>query len=328
MHFLKNKKILITGGLGFIGSNLAKKCLEFGAKVTIFDNLDTHSGGNLYNILDFKSKVHLCFHDILDYDRLVENVFDKDIIFNCAASTSHPYSMREPWLDMDANSRGVINLLEAIRRFNNQAIFIHIGTTTQMGKLIYAPADELHPEFPVDMYSANKSVSEKYVLLYSNAYGMKNTVIRFSNVFGPRASIHSSDFTFNNYFMGLALQGKEITVYGNGNQIRNSIYIDDAINALILAAQSNAVFGETILAVHNEHLSVSEIAKATVEEIGKGEVKYISWPNQRKTLEIGDAIFTNKKIKNILGWNPQFTVRDGLKFSKDYYKSRLKYYIK
>jgi UDP-glucose 4-epimerase len=325
---MKGKHILVTGGLGFIGSNLALRCLEMGAEVHVYDNLDTHGGGNIHNIKEFRSSLRVGFHDILDFDRLVEQVVGKDIVFNCAASTSHPFSMREPWLDLDANSRGVINLLEALRRFNPEARFVHLGTTTQMGKLHYQPADEHHPDFPLDMYSANKGVSEKYVLIYANAYGMRNTVVRLSNIFGPRASIHSPDFTFNNFFIGLALQDKDITVFGEGSQLRNAVYVDDAIDALILASSKDEAVGETFLAVHNEHHSVAQIAEATVKHIGAGRVRYVSWPHERKSLEIGDAVMTNAKIKQHLGWSPTHTLGEGLAKTGEYYQSRLKYYLK
>ena len=221
---LNGQRVLITGGLGFIGSNIAHKCLELGAKIKVFDCLDPRSGGNLYNVHEIKDYVEMCFYDILNFDQISQHVINQDIIINCAASTSHPFSMREPWIDLDVNSRGVINLLEAIRRFNRDAKLVHLGTSTQLGKLQYQPADESHPEFPTDIYSANKSVSEKYVIIYSNAYQLRTVVMRLSNVYGPRASIHSPEFTFNNYFIGLALQGKDITVFGDGNQKRNIIY--------------------------------------------------------------------------------------------------------
>ena len=155
---LKGKKVLITGGLGFIGSNLAFKCVEQGARVTIFDCLDPNSGGNLYNIQGIRDKVELHYDDILHFDKVSKYIAGKDIIFNCAASTSHPFSMKEPWINIDVNVRGVINLLEAMRRFNKNARFIQIGTTTQLGRLKYRPADETHPEFPTDIYSANKRI--------------------------------------------------------------------------------------------------------------------------------------------------------------------------
>jgi len=325
---LKGQKILITGGLGFIGSNLAHKCLELGAEVAIYDCLDPHSGGNLYNIHDIQDSIELCYQDILNFDQLSQYVTNKDIIFNCAASTSHPFSMREPWIDLDVNSKGTINVLEAIRRFNRNVRFIHLGTSTQLGKLQYQPADEKHPEFPTDIYSANKSVSEKYVLIYANAYEIQATVVRLSNVFGPRATIHSPEFTFNNYFIGLALQNKDITVFGQGNQKRNVIYIDDAVEALILTSQAKGIGAETLFAVGDHHYSVAEIAQETVKHLGSGNVKFVEWPKGRKSVEVGDAIITNQKIKKLLKWVPRCDLKDGLIKTKEYYQDCLEEYLR
>ena len=325
---LEGQRILITGGLGFVGSNLARRCLEMGAQVSIFDNLDSHSGGNFYNILGIQNSVELHYHDILDFDRMVEHVVGKDIIFNCAASTSHPFSMREPWLDMDVNSRGVINLLEALRRFNPEAKFIHIGTSTQLGRLHYQPADEDHPEFPLDIYSANKSVSEKYVLIYAHAYHLRASVIRLSNVYGPRASIHSPEFTFNNYFIGLALQGRNISIYGEGAQKRNLIYVDDAVEALVGTALNNEMDGMTCFAVGDEHFSIDEIAHTIVKVIVKGSVSHIPWPAERQATEVGDAILSNARIKKMLDWQPRQNFLSGMEKTRDYYLECLERYIK
>ena len=283
--------------MGFIGSNLAHKCLELGAEVTIFDILDPRSGGNLYNIHDIQDSIELCYHDILNFDQVSQKVIRKDIIFNCAASTSHPFSMKEPWIDLDVNSRGVINLLEAIRRFNREVKFIHLGSSTQLGKLHYKPADEKHPEFPTDIYSANKCVSEKYTLIYAKAHQIHGSVIRLSNVFGPRASIHSPEFTFNNYFIGLALQDKEITVFGDGGQMRNIIYIDDVVEALILTSQSPKIDKETFFVAGDHHYSISHIAEEIVKYMERGKVKYVDWPKKRKSVEFSEAIKSNQKIQ-------------------------------
>lgn len=318
---LSGQKILITGGLGFIGSNLAYTCVKLGAEVTIYDCLDPRSGGNLYNVHDIQDKVRLCFHDILNFDLISKHVIDKDIIFNCAASTSHPFSMKEPWIDLDVNSRGVINLLEGIRRFNRDVRFIHLGTSTQLGKLLYQPADEKHPEFPTDIYSANKSVSEKYVLIYSNAYDIQATVIRLSNVYGPRACINSAEFTFNNYFIGLALRGEDIEVFGDGRQKRNVIFVKDAVAALIKMSLLNNIKGETFFAVGDHHYSVAEIAQETVKCIGLGQVKFIKWPATRKRMEIGDAIISNSKIKSVCDWFPLYDLKNGLIQTQEYYKN-------
>ncbi|HCX25211.1 MAG TPA: hypothetical protein DHN29_25085 [Cytophagales bacterium] len=327
MKELKGKNLLITGGLGFIGSNLTKRCLELGIDVTIYDNLDPNSGGNLFNIAPFKKDVELVIGDIINYEHLVQAVMDKDLIINCAASTSHPYSMREPWLNLDVNSRGVINILESIKRINCEASFVHVGTTTQLGPLHYQPADEYHPEFPTDMYSANKMVAEKYVLLYAKAYCLNASVIRLPNVFGPRAAIHSSEFTFNNYFMGLALQNKSITVYKPGTQLRNILYVDDAVDALLAAVQSDKSARETFFAVGDEHYSVKEIAEKTCEIMG-GSVQMIDWPKDRVAIEIGDAVISNEKINQALGWMPKVGFEEGLKLTFDYFKDKLNHYLK
>jgi UDP-glucose 4-epimerase len=262
---IKGRKILITGGLGFVGSNLAHKCLELGANVTIYDSLALNSGGNLYNVEAIKNDVELIFSDILDFNEVVHAIYNKDIIFNCAASTSHPESMNQPVIDMDVNNKGLLFLLEAAKRFNKHIKFIHLGTSTQLGSLRYKPADEEHPEFPTDIYSANKSASEKYAIIYSKAFDMDVSVIRLTNVYGPRAYIQSANFTFNNYFIGLALQNKQIIIFGDGSQLRNFIYIDDVVTALVLASQSDKTKGNVFFAAGDEHISVAGIAEKIIK---------------------------------------------------------------
>ncbi|HRS87496.1 MAG TPA: GDP-mannose 4,6-dehydratase [Syntrophales bacterium] len=321
-------RVFITGGLGFIGSNLARRCLELGARVTIYDNLDPASGGRLHNIRGIEDDVEVHFHDIMNFDYLVDHIVGQEIIFNCAASTSHPFSMREPWRDLDVNSRAVVNLIEAVRRFNRGVKLVHIGTSTQLGRLVYQPADENHPEFPTDIYSANKSVSEKFVLIYARAYSIRATVIRLGNVFGPRASIHSPEFTFNNYFIGLALQDRDVTVFGDGSQLRNVLYVDDAVEALVAASLSPATDGETFFAVGDHHYSVSFIAEETVRAVGRGRVRHVPWPDERKTTEIGDAVISNGKIKKTLGWTPRVSFSEGLELTRDYYLDHLEHYLR
>lgn len=320
------KNVLVLGGYGFIGSNLVKKLLDLNMKVTVIDDLDPYSGGNLYNLEKYINDIDFIKGSISDYELVCNSVKNKDYIFNCAASTSHTLSMKKPWLNLKINCEGVINILEAIRRYNIDSKFVHISTTTQLGKLIYTPADEKHPEFPRDIYSANKMVSEKYVLLYQRTYNVKSVVIRLPNVYGPMAAIHSPDLTFNNYFIGLALQNKPITVFKPGTQLRNTIYIDDAIKALTMSAFSNINTG-IYQAVHDDHLSVMNIAKKTVEIIG-GSLNLIDWPSDREMFEIGDAVLSNKEIKKVLGWMPKIKLEDGLKKTKDYFIERIDRYLK
>lgn len=324
---LVGKKVLITGGLGFIGSNLAHRCVELGADVTVYDCLDPRSGGNMHNVAGIKDSIHIVLNDVRNFEGVSPVVREHDVLFNCAAYTSHPSSMKDPLNDIDVNCKGVINLLEAARRFNPDIHFVHVGTSTQIGRMHYSPIDEHHPEFPVDIYSANKSASEKYVLVYAHAYGLTGTVVRLANTYGPRSNIKSPDFGFINYFIGLALQGKDIPVFGEGRQLRTMTYIDDCVDALVLAATGKTK-GEAMFACDERQYTVRELAEAIVRVIGKGSVRYVEWPRDREAIEIGDAVITNRRIRETLGWAPRVGLDDGLARTRDHFSPALKHYVR
>lgn len=323
---IKGKRVFITGGLGFIGSNIAHMCQSLGAIVTIYDCLDPRSGGNMQNIQGIHNDIKVVLNDLRNFEGLCASILNQEIVFNCAAYTSHPGAMKEPLVDIDVNCKGVINLLEAARRFNPSVKIVHIGTSTQIGKMQHSIVDEQHPEFPVDIYSANKSVSEKYVLIYGSAYNMRTTVIRLANTFGPRSNIKSPDFGFVNYFIGLALQNKEITIFGKGTQLRNFCYIEDSVAALMMASLSDTSNGQVYFAVSDQQVNVAEIASMIVEVIG-GRLKFIDWPKDREVIEVGDAVISNKKIKNDISWSPRYDLKSGLASTKDYFSKDLKKYL-
>ena len=324
---LKGRRVLITGGLGFIGSNLAHECLAQGAAVTIYDCLDPHSGGNMRNVREIEDSVEIALNDIRNLDGVSACIRNKDILFNCAAFTSHPNSMKEPFLDIDVNCKGVINILEAARRFNPDVKIVHVGTSTQIGRMHAKEIDEFHPEFPVDIYSANKSASEKYVLIYGKAYRMQTSVVRLANVFGPRSNIKSSDFGFMNYFIGLALQNKSITVFGDGSQLRNISFVDDCVRALILAALSEKANGQVFFAAADHQYSVVDVAQQITHVIG-GQLKFQEWPQDRRVIEIGDAIINSARIREALDWKAEFSLETGLIRTKQYFEPRLDYYLR
>lgn len=298
-----------------------------GANITVIDNLEPKSGGNTFNLNEIKDKITIDFGSILEFGSLAKVVSKADIIINCAASTSHSRSMNEPFFDLDVNIKGVLNILECIKRFNKKSKFIHLGTTTQMGVLRHMPADENHSEFPTDIYSTNKSVSEKYVLIYANAYDLDCSVLRLSNTYGPRASIHSPEFTFNNYFVGQCLKGQTISIYGEGKQKRSLIYIDDAINAIVKAIGAPKIKGETVIIGSDKIISVAKIAETMVEVYGRGEVKLIPWPKMKKKVEVGDQIFNTAKAKQLLGWEPKVDLRQGLTETFNFFQKNLEHYI-
>jgi UDP-glucose 4-epimerase len=324
---MKGMRVLVTGGLGFIGSNLAIRCMELGAEVTIYDCLDPKSGGNMYNIAPIESSARIILNDIRNFEGISACIRGHQLLFNCAAFTSHPNSMREPIVDIEVNCKGVINILEAVRRFNPDCRIVHVGTSTQIGRMVHSPVDENHPEFPVDIYSANKTAGEKYVLIYGNAYGMNTTVVRLANVYGPRSNIKSPDFGFMNYFIGLALQKKEISVFGEGKQLRTITFVDDVVEALATAGINDKSRGQVFFAVGDRQHNVAEIATAIASVIG-GRVRFIEWPRDREVIEIGDAIIANRKIRETLGWSAIVDLETGLAKTRDYFSEKLATYLR
>jgi UDP-glucose 4-epimerase len=322
----QGKNVLVTGGLGFIGSNIVNECVRQGAKVTVFDCLDPRSGGNMQNIQEVRADVSMVINDVRNLEAVCTHILNQDVVFNCAAYTSHPNSMREPYIDIDVNCKGVINILEAMRRFNPEGKLIHVGTSTQIGKMRVSPIDENHPEYPFDVYSANKSASEKYVLVYGHAYKMRTCVVRLANNFGPRSNIRTPDFGFMNYFIGLALQGKEISVFGDGSQLRNISFVEDTVAAMLTAALDAKSDSQVFFATADRQLSVAEVSKAIVEVVG-GKVRFVEWPPERQAIEIGDAVIINEKIKRELGWKPCVDLREGLARTKEYFQPRLRLYL-
>jgi len=279
----------------------------------------------MFNVNDIESDIEIVLNDIRNFEGVSAVIRKQDVVFNCAAYTSHPNSMKEPMIDVDVNCKGVIHVLEAARRFNPELKIVHVGTSTQIGRMRVNPVDETHQEFPLDIYSANKTASEKYVLIYGGYYAMHTTVVRLANVFGPRSNIRTPDFGFMNYFIGLALQGKELTVFGDGAQLRNISYVEDCVEALV-AAVSPASDGQVFFASADRQYSVAEIADAIATHIG-GSVRQVPWPKDRASLEIGDAVISNAKIKGILRWTPRIELDEGLKRTGVFFRPALRKYL-
>jgi UDP-glucose 4-epimerase len=317
---MKGSKVLITGGLGFIGSNLAHRCLDLGAEVTVYDSLAPYSGGNLLNVKGIEKHLRIIRNDILNVKEINSCIKAHQILFNCAAHTSHLNSMKECFIDTEVNCKGFLSILEAARRFNPEIKIVQVGTSTQIGKMQFNPIDESHPEFPLDIYSANKAVAEKYALIYGNAYGIQISAVRLGNVYGPRSNIKSPDFGFINYFIGLAIQDKDVPVFGSGNQLRNILFVKDAVEALVLVGLEKKCNGHVLFAVADQHYSVLEIARNITKTMG-GRIKKVEWPQASEAIEVGNTIITNEKIKEMLPWQPQVGLEAGLKITKDYFSN-------
>ena len=327
MNPLIDKKVLITGGLGFIGSNLARRLVDFGNNVSVVDSLIPEYGGNLRNLHDLKDKIKIDVTDIRDSYLVKDLIMGQDYIFNLAGQTSHLDSMENPFIDLDINAKAQLSILEACRKHNPQARIVYASTRQIYGRPKYLPVDEKHPLHPVDVNGINKIAGEQYHILYHEVYGIASSVLRLTNTYGPRMRIKDARQTFLGIWIKNLLQGKPIQVFGNGKQRRDYNFVDDVIDALILAATSIHSIGKSFNLGAPDPLNLEQTAKIMCNQIDGACYEMIAFPEDRKAIDVGDFICDFSAFSSSFDWNPKITFEEGITKSIDFFREELVYYL-
>ena len=317
---------MITGGLGFLGSNLAHTLVDLGAEVLLVDPMLPLYGGNHFNIAGIRDKVRVNIADIRDAGAMNELVKGQEVIYHIGNQTSHVDSMTDPLLDVDINCRGNIIFLEACRQFAPEAKIVYAGTRGQYGRLQYVPVDEKHPSNPTDVYGINKHAGEQYMFTYGRIYGMRTTSLRINNSYGARGQMKHGKYGILNWFIRLAMDEQPIQVYGAGEQLRDYNYVDDVTDAFLRVAATDQTNGEAYNLGSNEHIKFIDLVRKIVEAAGSGSVEQIPWPEDRAAIEIGDYAADTTKIRTTLGWKPGVMLDEGLRRTVAFYREYKAHY--
>lgn len=323
----ERQKVLITGGLGFIGSNLARKLSELGASVTLVDSMVPEYGGNLFNVKDLEGKLKINISDVRDQFSLRHLVKDKDVLFNLAGQTSHMDSMSDPVTDLDINCRAQLSILEVCREVNQDIRIVFASTRQIYGKPDYLPVDEKHPLRPVDVNGVNKMAGEAYHILYNNVYGISSCALRLTNTYGPRMRVKDARQTFLGVWIKRILQEEPIEVW-EGSQLRDFTYVDDCVEALLKCASEENTRGRVFnLGGTEDPIALKDLAALLIEINGSGQHQIKQFPQERKPIDVGDYYADASSIGRLIGWVPKTTLREGLAKTLQFYRANLDYYL-
>jgi UDP-glucose 4-epimerase len=326
IQVFKDKRILVTGGLGFIGSSLARRLLDLGARVTLVDSLIPEYGGNLYNVAGIEDRLHVNISDVRDAHSMRYLVQDQDYLFNLAGQTSHIDSMTDPETDLEINCKAQLAILETCRKYNPGIRIVFAGTRQIYGKPDYLPVDEKHLVRPVDVNGVNKAAGEAYHILYSNVYDMHTCALRLTNTIGPRMRVKDARQTFVGIWVKLLCEGKPFEVWG-GDQLRDFNYVDDVVDAFLMAAAHDAARGRIFNLGHGEVVSLKQLAGLLCEVHPGGKYEIKIFPPDRKRIDIGDYYSDFSLIRETLGWKPATGLREALKQTMDFYRENLAHYL-
>lgn len=322
----RGKRCMVTGGLGFIGSNLAHRLVELGAEVLLVDSMIPGCGGNMFNIAGIEDRVTVNISDVRDQQSMEYLVQGQDYIFNLAGQVAHLASMKDPFMDLEINCRAQLSLLEACRKYNPRVKIVYTSTRQIYGRPDYLPVDEKHLLRPTDINGVNKMAGEWYHILYNNVYGIRACALRLTNTYGPRLAIKLGGIQgFIGLFIRQAIDGETLQVWG-GDQLRDLTYVDDVVEACLMAAASDASNGQVFNLGGPRPISLRELAELIVEIAGSGSVEVRPFPEERKAIDVGSIYLDYSKIKRALGWEPKTSLEEGLARTIAFFRAHREHY--
>ena len=321
------RRVLVTGGLGFIGSNLARRLVGYGSDVTVIDALVPGYGGNLFNVDDLRERLHLIVDDVCDAAAIEACVEGRDFVFNLVGQVSHTDSMSQPDVDLENNCRAPLAVLEACRRTNRTAHVVYSSTRQIYGRPERIPVDETHPCRPVDVNGIHKWAAEQYHRLYDEVYGIPSAVLRLTNTYGPGVLVKHPRQGFIGWFLRKVVEGGEIEIMGDGTQVRDMNYIDDVVDALLLAAVTPAARGQIYNLGSPQPVTLLEVAQRLIAIAGSGSLRFVPFPPERKRIDVGSVSVDYARIRADLGWQPRIGLDEGLARSVRYYQEHLERYL-
>ena len=318
---------MITGGLGFIGSNLAHRLVALGARILVVDSLIPEYGGNLFNISGIEDRLRVNIADVRQQSTMNYLVRDHDVIFNLAGQVSHIDSMQDPYTDLEINCRSQLSILEACRRYNPAVKVVFAGTRQVYGRPDSLPVSETHLVRPTDVNGINKAAGEYYHLVYNNVFGVRACSLRLTNVFGPRQLLKHNRQGFIGWFVRQVIEDREIQVYGDGRQIRDLVYVDDAADAFLRAGASDASNGQVFNVGGAETIAHRDLVEMLIRIAGTGRYRFVDWPPEKKAIDIGDFTTDSSLIARTLGWRATTTLKDGFTRTIHFYREHLAHYV-
>jgi len=325
--FFTNRKVLITGGLGFLGSNLAVRLVESGAQVTVIDNLNPLYGGNPFNVAEVADRIEVVVDDVRNLTILGRLIEKADTMFHLAAQVSYIDSLAMPYEDLDLNAKATLGMLECCRTLNPRLRILFSSSRMTYGRVEGELISETCATNPLSLYGIHKLTAEKYLLMYFKDFGIPTTILRLTNPYGPRQQIKHSKYSLVGWFVRQAMAGNVIKIFGDGGQLRDYVFVDDVVSAMLRCAETPSAVGEVINVGSGHSTRFRDMVASVIRCVNRGKMEFVPWPEDYERVETGDISVDVSKLKSLTCWQPRYTLDEGVQTTFEYYSKHAHHYI-